>query len=221
MISYYKYGNGNLLACEDSLTAAVFDILKYLPSEIFWDILKKASVRNSLPNVAGEMLSIEYWPKWDATETNNSNYVEPDVFIRFQDFDLIIEAKRYDADMQRNYQIEAEIQSYKNEYGDENKTVYLIQLGGLNEFDLDQINSENIISKIRWMDLLLEIHKCRDKLGELNISGFKHQQLIFEDAITAMELHGFFIQPWLKDLKTSFINYKSENKILEWTKDYL
>ena len=47
---------------------------------------------------------------------------------------------------------------------------YFSLIGGVHKFfDLDQINSENIISKIRWMDLLLEIHKCRDKLGELNI----------------------------------------------------
>ena len=42
MISYFTTGSGSLNKCEDSCTAGVFDILKYLPSDLFWHILKTA-----------------------------------------------------------------------------------------------------------------------------------------------------------------------------------
>jgi hypothetical protein len=87
-------------ACEDSLTAAVFTHLLHLPAEVFWRILRRACCTDTLPESAGEPLSVDYWPSWDPKGTGNTNRVVPDFFIRFRGFDLIIEAKRWDSDMQ-------------------------------------------------------------------------------------------------------------------------
>src|SRR5712671_1413367 len=95
--------------CEDSLTAAVFSHLLHLPSEVFWQILRNACHTTALPQYAGEPRSVEFWPKWNADGTHNSSYVEPDVFIRFASFDLIIEAKREDEYQQHRGQWENEV----------------------------------------------------------------------------------------------------------------
>src|SRR5881227_2646233 len=80
--------------CEDSLTCSVLPHLLHLPFELFWQILHNACFTGALPAQVGEPVSdIEFWPKWDPEGTPNNTYVEPDVFIRFPRFDLIIEAK--------------------------------------------------------------------------------------------------------------------------------
>src|ERR1039457_6549433 len=80
-------------AREDSLTAAVFSHLLHLPSEAFWRILSRACYTESLPDYPGEPLILNAWPNWNAAGTDNSNRVIPDLFMRFNAFDLIIEAK--------------------------------------------------------------------------------------------------------------------------------
>ncbi|MFA6290075.1 MAG: hypothetical protein WC661_22035 [Opitutaceae bacterium] len=90
--------------CEDSLTAAVFTHLLHLPVELFWRILRDACYTCRLPENSGEVLDAAFWPAWDAAGTNNSARVIPDLFLRFTEFDLIIEAKRWDDSMQDKHQ---------------------------------------------------------------------------------------------------------------------
>jgi len=115
--------------CEDSLTAAIFTHLLHLPTEVFWQILASACYTEHLPKFTGEIEICELWPKWNAMGTGNSHYVEPDVFIRFRDFDLIIEAKRWDADMQYTDQWRRELVSYLNVYGEDRKPVRIVAIG--------------------------------------------------------------------------------------------
>lgn len=49
MISYFYHNKGNFRIEEDSLTSVIFDSLKYLPSEIFWRILKRSLIYDTLP----------------------------------------------------------------------------------------------------------------------------------------------------------------------------
>jgi len=73
-----------LTPCEDSMTAAVFTHLLHLPSDLFWQVLNNACPADELPLIAGELLDYKFWPKWSATGTSNSRYVEPDIFMRFR-----------------------------------------------------------------------------------------------------------------------------------------
>lgn len=76
---------------EDPKTSTVFESMLMLPDELFWKILRRACFNNdNLPLVAGKIESYEFWPHWDPTKTTNTNLVEPDLFIRFQLFDVII-----------------------------------------------------------------------------------------------------------------------------------
>ena len=192
--------------CEDSLTAAVFTHLLHLPSEIFWQILKRACHTDSLPQYAGEpSCKVEFWPKWNAEHTRNSRYVEPDIFIRFPNFDLIIEAKRYDDFQQDLRQWTDEVVAYNNEYGVENVPVRLIAVGGIWRAEDDLVTHKNISCRVhmcRWGSLLEECQRMYRELEHIKyLSSATHaNHRILADVISFFELHGFQTGIWLSEL---------------------
>lgn len=214
MISYYKFGKGTLTACEDSLTASVIDPLKYLPADLFWHIIKTSVVKDNLPLLSGPIQEISFWDKWSAIGTSNSNFVEPDVFIRFQEFDLIIEAKRYDENQQYYNQLENEVVAYYNEFEEDGKDLYLIQLGGVNKEDkIDQITvqmnavSRSVkMSKLTWSGILNTVSSLHRKIKKNLIPGQEPVLFILDDVIQSLEIHGFFKKLWIADLKIQQID---------------
>lgn len=58
MISYFTSGFGSLKQCEDSFTASVFELLKYLPTELFCSVLKDSLILDNLPVHCGEIQEI-------------------------------------------------------------------------------------------------------------------------------------------------------------------
>ena len=105
---------------EDGLTSAIFERLCYLPKELLQHIVVAALFDTIKGLDLDQMQSINYWPNWDPKGTGNTNKVEPDVFIRTANFDIIIEAKRYDKNQQDRNQWKREIKAYYNEYEEEN-----------------------------------------------------------------------------------------------------
>lgn len=204
MISYFNRGKGKLAICEDSLTATVFDTLKYLPTELFWHILKHSQYHDKLPKYPGEIESLTYWDNWDSTGTTNSRYVQPDVFIRFEEFDLIVEAKRYDEYQQSALQIENEIIAYKNEFESLSKKVYLLQVGGMqhknDEVNVKKDNIEVIISKTDWTKILDSCITISNRIKSSNLSVNQSYLRILDDTINGFGLHGYFKKNWLKDI---------------------
>jgi hypothetical protein len=197
--------------CEDSLTAAVFTHLLHLPSEVFWQILRNACYTSSLPEDAGEPRSVEFWPKWDPEGTDNNIYVEPDVFIRFANFDLLIEAKRWNDDMQDSGQWERELIAYTNEYGYEKRPVKMIAVGGIhtNQDDALTHNWRSLSSgdphlficpvhMCRWSSLLLECQRMERELGRLKYqsSQTRAQERILADLIELCAWLGFVTVRW-------------------------
>jgi hypothetical protein len=204
MISYFHRRKGNLGTCEDSLTAVVFDTLKYLPTEMFWTILKRSLYYDKLPIAAGDLLSISFWDKWKAKDnTTNSNFVEPDVFLRFNEFDVIIEAKRHDEKQHSGTQMENEIQAYYNEYNDEGKVLYFIQLGGLHhrndELDFILNDKTIVICKTNWTKLLEQIVAENNKIKNSGLTILSAYNRILEDSINGFALHQYYKKRWLKN----------------------
>jgi len=208
--------------CEDTLTSSVFDYLFLLPYELIWDILLKSAFSNTLPKYAGRVLNIEFWPKWNARETKNQNFVEPDIFVRFEFLDLIIEAKRKDCNSQDNKQWENEIRAYFNEYAEEQKNVYLLAIGGiLKEEEEEVINiAENDVKivKCRWINFLNYITFLHAHLESSSYISSNYSIIaILHSIITYLELHGYIKMNWLTDM-VSFnyvINYDKTRQFLE------
>lgn len=211
MISYITTkGRNNFNSCEDSLTATVIDYLKYLPTAIFWNLLKKSLYHQKLPIHSGEIMSIEYWPSWSAENTENNKRVEPDVFISFEKFDILIEAKRNNKGGQNKDQFENEIKSYWNEYGDRNKTLYFIKLGGLNNLlDENSPYSNVVVCKTDWSKLLNEVVLLKVELEKGNRFLNQNYIRLLDDCIKGFSLHHYYKIEWLKDLKEVRINSNS------------
>jgi hypothetical protein len=219
MISFYHQKKKSALQlCEDNLTATLFDNLKHLPSEIIWEILKKALKEKKFPETSGNLISITFWDKWDPTDTGNKDYVEPDVFLRFEELDLVVEAKYYDKDQQTDQQIINEIIAYYNEYEEDKKKLYFLQLGGLkNEDDYIKKLSDKYthqMCKTNWTLVLEQVVKKKDSLSN------QSHVYILNDIIHGFALHQYYCKKWLKDLEGikieedffEFLNYVSKPK---------
>lgn len=208
MITYF-HKKEKLNTCEDSLTATVFDGLKYLPSEMFWRILQSSLYQAKLPEfcICGEMLSMSFWEKWSAegTDIDNVNFVEPDVFICLENADIIIEAKRYNEKQQTEHQMNKEIAAYYNEFSRGNKALYFIQCGGLHNKKDEGSYNDFSICKTDWTRLLDVIVTERMRLNARNSSEAAHIRIL-DDIINGMELHQYYKKSWLSELKPVGIN---------------
>ncbi len=196
--------------CEDSLTAAVFTHLLHLPCEEWWPILRGSCFTGTLPERPGEPEAVEYWPKWSAKDTDNASYVEPDVFLRFTDFDLIIEAKRWDDGMQTRKQWESEHRAYANEYGSDGRPVRMIALGGIHGTEDETLKLSGsghsgscTVHMSQWGRLLTQ---CKERRRELAlVSGSNATKAawvrVLDDLIDLCGWHGFSTGQWFKSFQ--------------------
>lgn len=145
---------------EDFKTYATIGQLRYLPADLFWNLLRASSVSPELlPATAGKLETFEMWPSWDPTDTGNMQRVEPDAFIRFSWFDLIIEAKKSDSGGQDSNQWDRETIAYHNEYKHDKKMI-LLALGGNCNLDCNIDDEHKHVCKATWMKLLHAVHDC-------------------------------------------------------------
>ncbi|PWK76462.1 hypothetical protein LX99_03328 [Mucilaginibacter oryzae] len=197
---------------EDSLTSTIFGLLLYLPNELFWDILLKSCYGNDIPNYSYRITDYSFWPRWDPLNTRNTNLVEPDLFIKTLDFDIIIEVKRYDQGLQDAEQWISEYKAYLNEFGDFNRDVYLIAVGGINDDKTETI----ILNEAPYLDKKIKVIKCRwsrllktvkdfhykfDK-NQLMLSAHSSVFNILNDLLLGFRIHGFYTGEWFE--KTDF-----------------
>lgn len=191
---------------EDPKTSSVFETMLMLPDELFWGVLRAACFDNdNLPLVSGQIEAYEFWPHWDPTGTTNTSLVEPDVFIRFQSFDVIIEAKYNDHSGQYSQQWENEIVAYRNEYG-KDKPVYFIAVGGNAEKATESVSlgKDVVVNKCTWLSLLIQITKLRDDYEALPLISNNQSAVIrlLNLIELAFNIHGVYNIHWFNDIKT-------------------
>lgn len=207
--------------CEDSLTAAVFSHLLHLPTELFWQILSNACYSDKLPHHPGEPLHVDPWPNWDAAGTDNFNRVVPDLFMRFADFDLIVESKRWDDRMQNRTQWHRELVAYANEYGEERQRVVMIALGGIHGRTDDEISYSwqpspadastaepakpqrltCAVHMCQWSRILEQCQRMRRQLAQLDYPSSQSlaNGRILDHTIELFGWHGFSTGQWFSD----------------------
>jgi len=190
---------------ENSLTAAVFSHLLHLPRERLWEILRNACYTENLPHDPGEPKLIT-WPGWNPDGTDNSQRVVPDLFLRFPHFDLIIEAKRGDNDMQNPDQWKKELTAYDNEYGKYKREVRLLALGGIhseNDVLLPHQPFDCPVHMCRWRRVLLECQRLKTDLEKTNKSNSSSQTFayvrVLDDLIAFFAAFGFPALRWFLD----------------------
>jgi len=206
--------------CENSLTAGVFSHLLHLPFDICWGIIRSACCSANLPAYPGEPIHVDPWPIWSARDTTNSSYVEPDFFLRFAGFDLIIEAKRWDHGMQSHAQWMRELVAYGNEYGAERKEVRMLAVGGIHGINDEMLSHlwrpstddpndrggethlfECEVHMCRWSRLLAECLRMERELKRLETptpQTFAHRRIL-SDLIAFFSSHGFQTGIWYNE----------------------
>lgn len=135
------------------------------------------------------------------------------MFCEFNNFNVIIEAKKTDHSGQDEQQWKNEIASYLNEFPDNKKKLYFLAFGGsktltsktikVREQDIDIYFSS-------WQSLLNSVQKLAKK--EAN----KHTKRLLSDIILAFEKHNFFCLDWLETLNKSDLSLECIKGIDSW-----
>ena len=141
--------------------------------------------------------------------------------MRFDKFDLIIEAKKNDSggNCQTSYQWENEITAYINEYSNDGiqKELLLLALGGNNDLSTCFIEVQDktfIIHKCSWINLLHVISDYKEKSSSLAgyISSNDAILRIIDDVISVFHLYGDHVLNYMSELND--FNYSISNKSL-------
>lgn len=191
---------------EDFKTYATLGVLQYLPANFFWRLLHDAVIDNeALPEEAGEITQIDFWPKWYKIQNikvaSNSTYIEPDVFIRFENFDCIIEVKKTDSLGQHSDQWESQTQAYKNEYSEGRRMIY-IALGGNPKLDAASQAKFIHVYKSTWQRLLREIDKALTERNRMTYKTESDNQYIriLQAAVDAFARYNEYVVEFLHSL---------------------
>jgi hypothetical protein len=209
---------------EDSMTASIFGRLAYLPARIWWQVFKRAALSSSvLPDDIGELEDIQFWPRWDvrpeAVALFKQNHVIPDVYLRFSDLTILVEAKRYDsAEMQYGKQLAAEYVAWSaSDENDRDAPCVVLAIGGhktvdahlygemqknLNRLELDL--RPPILASVEWTGLLTELTRLQEARTFPDYGSGR----IIDDIIAALELHGVHPRFWLIDLAEKTQSYR-------------
>jgi len=168
---------------EDAKTSAIIGEMLHLPTDLFWEILLNATdssdkLSNHLPSVgeSGEITNYDFWPYWRLKDK-----VEPDVFVSFEKFDLIIEVKVHDYNQQKSWQWKREIEAYKKQYSSDGKPIYLIAISGKTGETL-----ENVF-QCSWQSLLESVIDTRQNYKNSHPSD--NVCRILDDIVLAFSFH--------------------------------
>lgn len=203
MIQSLCYKHTSDIGMEDTRTSAIIGTLLHLPDDLLWNILRSScSFSENLPEYLGNLLSYDFWPNWDPTGTENVNKVEPDVFMRFENADVIIEAKQNDSALQYPEQWTRELRAYCNQYGTESTKVVFIALGGnAMEIKPNTISIDTnafTIHKCSWFNLMQRIHSERDKQNSQTRRTLD-DAILFFDLIGVKNYRFLSMRPWMAD----------------------
>ena len=190
---------------EDVKTSSIIGNLLHLPTNIFWHILRNASDKtdangNKLPVLSEDedIIDYEFWPYWTLQDK-----VEPDVFIRFANFDLIVELKVHDYNQQKSWQWNREFSAYYKRYPNENKSVYLIAISGKTN------ETMNNVFQCSWQSLLETVLDAKE-IAESK-KGFIDR--IFNDILMAFSIHQEFYFKYLDSVTLDQMNITSDYKL--------
>lgn len=184
---------------EDHLTAAVFARLSYLPTEVFWLVLSRAL--DQAPTPFKKQPKLERITFWPAYSHKHASYVEPDVLLEFDDFDVIVEAKRFDnSEPQSRRQLQAEIDGYKRDHSSD-KLVYCMLVSGYVQDDVHEVEGAAGLLKTNWLELRHAArYACRQASERLD---HHHWLRVLEDIEQALGLHGVQPQARIVDLQAT------------------
>ena len=203
---------------EDSLTSSVIGLLHYLPDAVFWQLLRgSCGMRSNLPENVGEILSVNFWKKMLPDGKYNVRDVEPDVWIECQDYDIIVEAKKYDSWGQCQDQWTKEIVSFNKTFNENDKQLIFIALGGnasLRDCTIEVDGKPYMVFTSSWYNLLHEVDKYQQCLqAEASSKETKGYMRLLNDTLAMFTKHGYLSINWLESMAYISIETSSSKVI--------
>lgn len=184
---------------EDLLTASFFTRFSYLSPVNQHRILKHCF---SDQGDFTEFEEIDYWPKYDLPEQEGRKFVEPDLLIKFKDFDLLVEVKPPQGGDQYIAQWQLEIEGYLAQEI-KTKPLKFLAIGRINKVsdaeisDLkSKVNDDHfILASVKWKKIAVFIYNLlqsssvdtqdklilKDMLKSLNLYGIRGHDLYWSD----------------------------------------
>jgi hypothetical protein len=174
---------------EDLLTAAFFSRFTYLSG-----LLQHRLLKQWLGGIGDftEFKGIEYWPRYDLKNNPDRKFVEPDLLVRFESCDVLVEVKPPEGGDQYLEQWQLEIEGYY-EQEDVTKPLYFLAIGRvgtvLQHLDIEELQKNGCgfqnAHAIEWKAIVCELSRLI-KAGELDAQ----DQRVVHDMIKAVELYG-------------------------------
>ncbi len=131
---------------EDLMTAAIFGRFSYLSANIQSRLLQTWL---KCGDDFSDFKDIEFWPTYSLNSGNTNCLVEPDLILRFEHCNIIVEVKPPAGGNQYFEQWQREIHSFLQAEGDIEKPLYFLALGRINKNDANN-----------WAKLLIDT--CND-----------------------------------------------------------
>lgn len=202
MIQAYLKGKSDIQfnQNEDFKTSSSIGILQYLPDEVFLRILRDSCIDFKIDITQfGKIQSVNFWARVDAGDNIEQQFVEPDVWIETENYDIIIEAKLDDTRGQYKGQWEKEIESIKYVQA-QKKDIVLIALGGNRNMKPGEVLGCPVF-KASWYNLVNAVVKERDNFNNAN-----YQSRILNDVVELLARQGVIKIEWLKTLPLNQVN---------------
>lgn len=190
---------------EDPKTSAIFENLMLLPDNVFWHLIRSSCFDGyELPSFSGKLLDYAFWPHWDKSGTPNERFVEPDLFLQFEMFDVVIEVKYGDSKGQYKEQWEKEIIAYYNEYTYDKPLVF-IAVGGNETTKKEHISikgSNMPIFKCNWLSLLISVNKYNKELENVTVPDYNvyATQRLLKNIVLAFNLNNIYNIIWFNSI---------------------
>lgn len=224
MIDAIASGKAQINKNEDVKTSSILGLMTLLPAELFWKLLRGSiSESYSLPRSSGDILNTQFWPHWSINgkdlDVTNNNFVEPDVFIKFEQFDVIIEAK-LDGNPQYENQWNNEVCAYKYNIS-KDKPLIFVALGGNASLDVQPLtkgrHKGTLVYKCSWNRLLEVIHAEAEYLKQAQFQYDRHVLRILHMIERSFSIYGEKVTLWMESIpeELTTININSLNNIRE------
>lgn len=174
---------------EDLLTAAFFSRFTYLSG-----LLQHRLLKGWLGGVGDftEFKNAEFWPRYDLPDDETRDFVEPDLLLRFEDCDVLVEVKPPQGGMQYQEQWENEIAGYFAQDG-ETRPLYFLAIGRVGKvlelMDVEAILEKHdllkVLKSIEWKPIAHELYQLQ-RSQKLDAQ----DRRVVEDMLQALELYG-------------------------------
>ncbi|MCG6307878.1 hypothetical protein K6U49_04490 [Vibrio alginolyticus] len=198
-------------AREDLLTSTVFERFAYLSEPIQFQLLEFCFNDKvaALAELFGAFITIDYWLRYTFEEKGYTSQVEPDLIIRFENANLIVEVKPPAGGDQYFTQWRREVGSFLQSEEGESLPLYFLAIGRIDDVFVLKWESKLVsefdklicVGAIKWQpiaDWLVE------KLADMSLP--KTDKRIVSDMLKALALYGLNVSnfKWDKLRKQSF-----------------